>query len=151
MNELDGEKPFWASGLRFSCTSCGHCCRHEPGYVFLSEEDLAALADHRGIGREAFVAKYCRSVDLGIALRLSLNETSGNDCVFWSGGCTVYEARPLQCRSYPFWPAVLASREDWDREAAECPGMNHGVLHDAEEISAALAERERRTLISPKR
>ena len=145
------DEPFWSAGLRFECTSCGHCCRHEPGYVFLSKKDLAALARHKGMSPRRFAAEYCRTVDLGIARRLSLLETPEHDCVFWDGGCTVYGARPLQCRTYPFWPAVLASPEDWEREGRDCPGIGRGELRTADEIAEALRARERDALISPSR
>lgn len=147
-SDIDSE-PFWRDGLLFSCTSCGHCCRHEPGYVFLSPADLKMLAKLKKISEEEFTEKYCRTVDLGIVKRLSLLETKENDCIFWDQGCTVYTARPLQCRTYPFWPAILSSREEWDRESQECPGMNHGKLHGAREIRSALKKREREILISP--
>ena len=143
--------PFWKDGLNFSCTSCGHCCRHEPGYVFLTEKDLDALCRHKKMSEQKFVDKYCRTVDLGLATRLSLTETSEDDCIFWDQGCTVYEARPLQCRTYPFWAGNLGSREEWDREALECPGINHGKHHKAEKIEEALETREREVLISPSR
>ena len=149
MNNSDDERPFWKSGLHFSCTSCGHCCRHEPGYVFLSPEDLRSLAKIKNITGQEFTKKYCRTVDLGIVKRLSLLETPDNDCVFWDQGCTVYKARPLQCRTYPFWPAILSSTEEWEREALECPGINQGKRRGARGISLALKKREREILISP--
>lgn len=145
------DKAFWKDGLQFSCTSCGHCCRHEPGYVFLSPEDLAGLAKIKKMTEQVFSEKYCRTVDLGIVTRLSLLETPEHDCVFWDQGCSIYNARPLQCRTYPFWPAIMASIEDWDREAQECPGINQGKRHSVREISSALKKREREVLISPTR
>lgn len=151
MSDSDSGKPFWSEGLQFSCTSCGHCCRHEPGYVFLSKKDLKALCRHTNLSQEEFTARYCRKVDLGLAMRLSLIETPENDCIFWDNGCTVYEARPLQCRTYPFWAANLGSREEWTREAGDCPGINQGRVHSAGEIESALKARERDVLISPAR
>ncbi len=145
------EKPFWNRGLKFSCTSCGHCCRHEPGYVFLSQSDLSKLSKNARMTEHDFSEKFCRIVDLGITTRLSLTETVENDCIFWDEGCTVYKARPLQCRTYPFWPAILSSVEEWERESGECPGMNHGEKHSVREISAALKKREREVLLSPSR
>jgi len=145
------EKPFWKEGLRFSCTSCGHCCRHEPGYVFLSREDLRRLSINSGVSEEEFSQKFCRKVDLGITTRLSLIETEDNDCIFWDQGCTVYKARPLQCRTYPFWPGILSSPAEWERESRECPGINQGKKHSAREISNVLKKREREVLISPSR
>ena len=50
-------------------------------------------------------------------------------------GCAVYEERPRQCRSWPFWRAVVHSEERWQEEAHGCPGMNRGRLHGAPEIA----------------
>ncbi len=64
------------------------------------------------------------------------------DCVFWvDGACSVYEDRPLQCRSFPFWAPYLGSREDWDALESRCPGVNVGELHSVETIEEWLASR----------
>jgi len=151
MKNSENDKPFWKNGLKFACTSCGHCCRHEPGYVFLTPGDLTDLAELKDMSEVEFADKYCRTVDLGIVTRLSLLETAEHDCLFWDQGCTVYKARPQQCRTYPFWPANLGSKEDWERESQECPGMNQGKKYSARKISAILKKREREILISPTR
>jgi Fe-S-cluster containining protein len=83
---------------------------------------------------ETFIAAHCRRLWRDGGEILALKEKSNYDCVFWQEGCTVYQVRPLQCRTYPFWSRILASRAAWDAEAAECPGMNHGELHSADEI-----------------
>ena len=69
---------------------------------------------------------------------MSLIEMRNNECVFWSrdGGCGVYAARPRQCRTWPFWRAVVHSPETWKESARDCPGMNQGQLHDAASITA---------------
>ena len=64
------------------------------------------------------------------------------DCIFWrDGGCSVYESRPLQCRSYPFWSHQLTNRETWNRVADSCPGVNMGKLHSQIEIDRWLEDR----------
>ncbi len=140
---------FWYDGLQFTCTSCGHCCRYEPGYVFLSDDDVETLSNHLKITDKVFLANYCRIVNLGITNRLSLTEKDNNDCIFWSDGCTVYRARPLQCRTYPFWPSIMGAPENWERESLECPGINRGKKHSAREIRREIRKRERQTLITP--
>jgi uncharacterized protein len=136
------EDVFYAQGLRFQCTRCSRCCRHTPGYVFLSSRDLEALCASTAMTASAFRAEYCRVVDLGIVTRLSLKEKPNFDCIFWeNGGCTQYDARPFQCRSFPFWSAALGSRADWDLHARQCPGMNEGPVHPRSEIEALLERR----------
>ena len=65
---------------------------------------------------------------------LSLIEKPNGECIFWDSarGCKVYAHRPDQCRSFPFWPEVLESREAWEAQAVRCPGMNTGELRHAE-------------------
>jgi Fe-S-cluster containining protein len=133
---------FYKSGLRFECTRCSKCCRHTPGYVFLSPPDLATLAKSMNLEKEEFLRRYCRTINFGIARRVSLREKPNLDCILWeNSGCSEYEARPLQCRSFPFWSACVASHEEWESHANNCPGMGRGRVHTAEEIDSWLAQR----------
>ena len=72
-----------------------------------------------------------------------LRQRHDGDCVFFhpERGCTVYHARPRQCRSYPFWSGIVHSPEDWTAESRCCPGIGRGDLHPADEI-AATADRD---------
>jgi Fe-S-cluster containining protein len=141
-NDAMRELLFYAAGLRFSCTRCSACCRHDSGFVFLSQQDLSLLADERQMEYTEFVKTYCRWVPgEGGGERLSLKEKANYDCIFWSDGCAVYRARPLQCRTFPFWRNVVHSPETWELAASGCPGIGTGVLHSPEQISASLAAR----------
>ena len=133
------QEPFYASGLRFSCTRCSSCCRKESGFVYLSENDLSRLAKELQMDYSAFINTWCRWVPFKWGRdRLSLREKSNFDCIFWDNGCIVYRARPLQCSSFPFWDSVICSKEAWEAAARRCPGMNTGELHDKEEIAGCL-------------
>lgn len=135
------DRPFYAAGLKFECTQCHDCCRHDPGYVFLSRFDLERLAQHKGLSPGQFIESFCRWVDLGDGEVLSLVEKKNYDCIFWDQGCTVYSGRPLQCRAYPFWKGPLASPQAWDFESRACPGIGRGKLHSREDIEAWLQAR----------
>ncbi|MFG0335929.1 MAG: YkgJ family cysteine cluster protein, partial [Maioricimonas sp. JB049] len=41
-----GDAPWYRDGLQFSCTQCGNCCTGSPGYVWVTEEEIAAIAAH---------------------------------------------------------------------------------------------------------
>ncbi len=141
-------KVFHSDGLRFECNRCSHCCRHDPGLVFLSEEDIIRIPRYLRIGRAEFLARYCRHVDIGTVRRITIDERPNYDCVFWSeSGCEIYEVRPLQCRSYPFWASVVDSAESWQAESEHCPGMNTGALHSSDEIDDWLLQARQRRLI----
>jgi len=138
---------FYDQGLKFECTQCHACCRHDPGYVFLSRPDLERLARGVGLEPQAFVQAHCRWVDVGDGLVLSLKEKKNYDCVFWDGGCTVYQHRPVQCRTYPFWERPLSSPEQWKWEGRFCPGINHGKVRTKQEIEEALAQRREHPIL----
>jgi Fe-S-cluster containining protein len=136
------ESVFYENGLQFSCTRCSTCCRHTPGYVFLSKNDLAALAGFLNTTVDVVKNDHCRQVAFGMVRRLSLKEKKNLDCEFWEeGGCAVYPARPLQCRSFPFWASSITSREEWDRCAKTCPGVGKGTLHSRSVIEGWLRAR----------
>lgn len=133
-------EPFWLSGLHFECARCSSCCRHDPGVVLLSRTDVRNLMAFLGLDFKAFFSKYCRLVNRGEEYAISLLEASNYDCVFWTEGrgCSVYSARPVQCRTYPFWPGVLDAPEDWEREGRSCPGIGRGEKRSRADIEEAL-------------
>jgi Fe-S-cluster containining protein len=58
------------------------------------------------------------------------------------GCCSVYEARPRQCRSWPFWPENMKKRV-WEKEITSyCKGVGKGRLYTEEEIQK-IVEREK--------
>jgi Fe-S-cluster containining protein len=143
--------PFYAGGLRFSCTRCSTCCRYESGYVFLSGEDLDILTAALGMARGDFIKTWCRWVPLGEETEyLSLKEKLNDDCIFWKDGCTVYRSRPLQCRTFPFWDSVVASAGAWERAGRECPGMGRGELYSMARIEDYLRARVSRPPLTRK-
>lgn len=125
---------FYSDGLRFSCHQCGHCCTGEPGYVFVDQRECRALAEQLEVELQEFYRLYVRRVPGG----LSLLERSDGSCVFYDGLCTVYAARPRQCRTYPFWPEILRSERHWRQEALRCPGIGEGRPYDLVTIEELL-------------
>ncbi len=134
---------FYSSGLSFECRRCSACCRGEPGFVFLTRPDVLRILKRLRIGYTEFYAEYCRTVDTGLGMALSLREKPGYDCVFWGeGGCSIYEDRPVQCSTYPFWASILESRARWEEEGAYCPGIGRGELRSGASIEERLRERQ---------
>ena len=149
------DQSFYAAGLRFSCKRCSSCCRHESGFVYLSENDLSRLAHAFKMEYTAFIQTWCRWTAFDRDgerryERLALKEKSNFDCIFWNAGCTVYQARPLQCRTFPFWDSVVCSQEAWETAALGCPGINTGELHQKEKITDSLCLMEDELVIERK-
>src|SRR5262245_12780335 len=126
-------EPWYEDGLRFECTQCGNCCTGAPGYVWVNAAEIAALAQLVNETVDAFEEKYTRKV----GNRTSLIEYSNGDCVFFdnkSRRCTVYDARPRQCRTWPFWNSNLKSSSAWAHTCQVCPGSGKGRLYTLDEI-----------------
>jgi uncharacterized protein len=118
-------KPWYQEGLRFKCTGCGKCCTGTPGYVWATFEEIQAMAKHFSLSVEEFSKKYVRKVGDRFALT-EIRRGSNYDCVFLDGKrCTIYEVRPTQCRTYPWWKENISSANDWKEEAKRCEGINH--------------------------
>lgn len=127
---MSGE--WYEGGLRFECTQCGACCTGAPGYVTFTEQEGRAIAARLGVSYEEFLARY--TVDHDAVRSLSEVKTEhGYDCVFLDRAtvpgravCSLYEDRPLQCRTFPFWPEILRSAAAWKRAGRTCEGVGRG-------------------------
>lgn len=129
---------FYKDGLRFECQGSGKCCTShgEYGFVFLTPEDRTRFAIYFNMRRSEFTKKYCDRTN-GV---WHLKENPKNpDCMFLDGKrCSVYKARPSQCRTWPFWNEVMSAKK-WAKDVASfCPGVGKGKLWSAEEIEAVL-------------
>jgi Fe-S-cluster containining protein len=87
------------------------------------------------VGEEAarFEELYVRKV----GARKSLREREDGDCVLLDAQkrtCTVYAARPRQCRTWPFWDSNLKAPDDWAHTCQVCPGSGKGQLYQLQQI-----------------
>ncbi|WP_439630823.1 YkgJ family cysteine cluster protein [Gemmata sp.] len=138
MNEQPAppDEPWYADGLAFECTRCGKCCTGEPGYVWVTDDELAAIAAflREPVGEvRAVHTRRTRG-------RVTLRERANGDCNFWDAkkGCTIYPVRPPQCRTWPFWDSNVATPEEWEHTRDVCPGAGQGDVIPVEEISRRL-------------
>lgn len=138
-------EPWWSGGLRFACTQCGNCCSGPPGAVWVDEAEERAIADGLGLDLAEFRGRFTHRIGVRRSL-VEVRHGDRHDCVFLErqadgrASCRIYRTRPRQCRTWPFWPANLASPEAWDatRRQVPCPGMGQGRLHGPVEIRLAL-------------
>lgn len=132
--------PWHQAGLAFACQQCGRCCAGpEEGYIWISKDEIARAAEVLGVTAERFKRRYTMRVGVRYTL---IEKRPSNDCIFLTRppegpvGCQIYEARPLQCRTWPFWSENLGSARAWQRAAEGCPGMNQGRWYSLEQIEA---------------
>lgn len=101
-------------------------------------EEATAIARALGMPLKDFESACLRRV----GARISLLERPNGDCIFWQegAGCTVYDTRPTQCRTFPFWTENVHSRQAWLRLAERCPGVGGGRRYAEGEIGKLAGE-----------
>jgi len=131
------KKLWYIAGLHFECQQCGNCCAGpEEGVIWITKPEIEKLAEHLGLSVPELHKKYLRT----IAFRVSIKEDpKTKDCIFLTRangvvGCAIYNFRPIQCRTWPFWTYNLHSPDDWNIAAQKCPGLNKGRLYTVDEI-----------------
>lgn len=127
---------WYANGLAFACTQCGDCCTGAPGFVWITDDELDALAAFLGRPLDEVRDLHTRAA----RGRRTLREKANGDCVFYdrAKGCTVYRVRPAQCRTWPFWDSNVETPDDWKQTSEACPGCGKGDVIPVEEISRRL-------------
>ncbi|PAF43510.1 YkgJ family cysteine cluster protein [Helicobacter sp. 11S02629-2] len=109
-----------------ACEGCGgKCCCGESGYIFVSLEEMQAQAKFLGMDFDKFCLKYIKKV----GYKFSLLEKQADDkklglaCIFFDENlkrCSIYEVRPKQCISFPFWESF---KQDTSYLEQTCAGF----------------------------
>jgi uncharacterized protein len=107
--------------------------------VYLNADEVEDLARHLGLGEAEFRERYTFQDELGWTQLKDVRE----HCVFLdlsSNLCRVYAARPVQCRTFPFWRNAIRNG-DWTPEVrAICEGVDRGPSHTLEYAQARMLE-----------
>tara|TARA_B100001250_G_scaffold183462_1_gene157899 strand:+ start:625 stop:1083 length:459 start_codon:yes stop_codon:yes gene_type:complete len=131
----------YKKGIRFECQGSGNCCvsRGSYGFVYLSDIDLKRFSKYFKISIKKFKEKYCKITDGFIHLSEKY-ELDGN-CIFLKDKkCSVYNSRPTQCRTWPFWNENMNPKV-WNEDIAiNCPGIGKGKLIKSKKIERFLKE-----------
>ena len=140
MADAADKLPWYAEGLSFTCLHCGHCCAGPlEGTVHVTAQEIDAIAEFLGLPSERMRQLYVRPAGGGWSLR---ERSDSRDCVFLAPTgqgqheCLVYAVRPVQCRTWPFWPDNLRSPATWNQAATRCAGINRGEHYGLDEIQA---------------
>jgi Fe-S-cluster containining protein len=107
--------------------------------VWINQAEINALAECLQISAADFESQYVRRV----GIRRSLVERDNYDCVFLdpqTRRCQVYQARPRQCRTWPFWKSNVKSPTAWQQTCEVCPGSGTGDLYSLEAIEQRVRE-----------
>lgn len=146
----DAKKDIWyADGIQFECQGSGQCCvsHGEYGFVYVTGADRKRMAALRGITTAEFTKNFCLKDEGLFRLRDGVSDDpktpDAKPCVFLEKKrCTVYAARPAQCRTWPFWPETMSAK-GWAKDVAKfCPGVGKGRVWPKEEIDEIIKEQK---------
>jgi Fe-S-cluster containining protein len=128
------------SDVYFECQGSGNCCvsRGSYGYVYLSKKDIKKLSDYTNLRIKDFIKLYCDNTNGFTHFK---EKNKNGDCQFLvKKRCSIYEARPTQCRTWPFWKENMATKV-WNKEISKfCPGIGMGNLISIKEIKRKLKD-----------
>lgn len=106
-----------------ACFTCkGNCCIGESGYIWVAPNETEEIAKFLHVNFVDFADRYLTKV----GYRFSIKEKVFDDgfaCIFFDEKklrCSIYEVRPSQCRTFPFWDYFKTHIKEAERE---CPGI----------------------------
>jgi uncharacterized protein len=106
------------------CTECeGNCCIGESGYIWISKAECIKLAEYLNITLEELGYKYLLKVGYKYSLKEMQISQNNFACIFFDLNkkqCSIYDVRPTQCRTFPFWEYFLKRKEEVKKE---CPAI----------------------------
>ncbi|HIP29433.1 MAG TPA: YkgJ family cysteine cluster protein [Sulfurospirillum arcachonense] len=106
-----------------ACEECGGgCCIGESGYIWVTPTEIKVLSRNLKLKTDDFITKYLSKIGYRYSLK-ELEFNGGFKCVFFDiekKMCSVYENRPKQCRTFPFWDHFKNNIREVEEE---CPGI----------------------------
>lgn len=106
------------------CDACeGNCCIGESGYIWINQSEIKVLAKHLNLDVEELVFKHLRKIGYKYSIKELQIAKDNYSCMFFDlekKQCSVYEARPRQCKTFPFWDYFKTNIEEVKNE---CPAI----------------------------
>lgn len=106
------------------CSSCeGNCCIGESGYIWINQQEIKRLSDLLKISIDEVKTKYLKKINYKYSIKEKQLSTDNFACVFFNTDlkqCSIYDARPNQCRTFPFWDYF---KENEKEVYEECPAI----------------------------
>ena len=108
------------------CNSCaGNCCIGESGYIWINSQEIQALALYLKISAEELKNRYLNKIEYKYSIKEVKLASNNYACCFFNldkKQCSVYDARPNQCRTFPFWDYFKENEEEVYKE---CPAIKN--------------------------
>lgn len=107
-----------------ACTSCeGNCCIGESGYIWINPEEIKKLSESLSVSVEDLKQKYLNKINYKFSIKEKKISENNFACIFFDTTikqCSIYHARPSQCKTFPFWDYFKKNEKE---VYIECPGI----------------------------
>ena len=123
MQDIVTKEGFSYGFMPSACALCGgRCCTGESGYIDLNKTEMERIASFLQLDIETLKKRYLYK--RGYKYSIKEREVNGSfECVFFdskNNRCSIYIARPMQCRTFPFWEYYKNRIKELK---IECPGI----------------------------
>lgn len=126
MSNLIKKEGFSYSFDPSGCDSCGgNCCIGDSGYIWITENEITRLAQHLNLTINEVGFKYLMRTGFKYSIKEIQLDSDNYACVFFDlkkRQCSIYDARPQQCRTFPFWDYY---KENVEEVKKECPAIKN--------------------------
>jgi Fe-S-cluster containining protein len=106
------------------CSTCeGNCCIGESGYIWITTSEIDTLSKLLNISVQECFDKYLIKYDYKFSIKEKQLSKNNYACIFFDldkKQCSIYEARPKQCRTFPFWEHFKTNIKE---VIDECPAI----------------------------
>jgi len=107
-----------------ACDTCaGNCCIGESGYIWINKAEMLTLSQHLKMPLDELKEEYLRKVAYKYSIKEKKLGENNFACTFFDlkkRQCSIYESRPIQCRTFPFWDYFKNNEQEvFD----ECPAI----------------------------
>jgi Fe-S-cluster containining protein len=120
------------SSRQFIHTYASHTIRHDAATTTLTDAKGTSRATETTTPWVVLRDRTDKRDAASASAAASDSAATAASCIFLDTGtnqCRIYEARPTQCRTYPFWPSIVASVQDWNDECRRnSDGSNYPLL-----------------------
>jgi Fe-S-cluster containining protein len=123
MQNIVTKEGFPYSFIPSACESCGgRCCTGESGYIYVNKSEMQRIASYLHVDIEELKKEYLFKKGYKFSIK-ERKVAESFECIFFdreTNGCSIYEARPIQCRTFPFWDYYKTRVTELKNE---CPGV----------------------------
>lgn len=106
------------------CSTCeGNCCIGESGYIWITSDEIEKLSLFLGKSVDEVIASDLKKVGYKYSIDEIKLDEDNFACKFFDLNkkqCSIYEVRPKQCRTFPFWDYFKNKIEEVKKE---CPAI----------------------------